>query len=668
MSTGYGIRVLSKKDNQLTFQTYLLCSDWEVLPRTYDFALLVIGLEAPPDSPLGKSLEGKDFVNNLYEVAQQYILKMEVNDFKNFPFTAEFLTNTAEQALKTLTLFKDTNEFPIEDQLPQATYTLEVTMPQWLDHIKVGDVWEVSAYVFDNAAWYLEHPDPETPKFYRVYKEHGQWRNHYGSIGKKGRNVVARYVRSYSAAERQVKEKLRPAKGYRLVYKNFDTPFGIEQELIAAAQKKEAPVDQVPQVSSDLLQAAKEENVEKVKAILATGFDPNECRDEWERYLLESIAKDTYRMTPEKMEIAKCLLEHGADPNLGRYGTFLASVCYSDRGEEMTRLLVEYGADITLIDSVDKNSVLQSAAHSNMVWLVKKCLEAGVDVNYKSRNRYTALYYATSTSYSITPNVEQNAIEIIDLLLANGAELNYFNGKSGTALHAACGRDSCLEVAQHLIELGADIHASTTEGFQPIHSAAASGEVEVLKLLISKGANIHQADGKGNLPIHYIAGGVLSKAKDRESKSLTKMRYWIKTGYPLHPPSVKIGVTTTGAIVDNFKREKKVTAHQANILCELLELGLDPGETNEKKTNLFHIAARLNHPELLKACLNHPVPLLNQQDAFGWTPLHYAALHDDKVCYDILIQAGADTSLKSRKIRKIAKKRFASGTKASDVR
>jgi ankyrin repeat protein len=77
-----------------------------------------------------------------------------------------------------------------------------------------------------------------------------------------------------------------------------------------------------------------------------------------------------------------------------------------------------------------------------------------------------------------------------------------------TALYASAARDS-LEVAQYLIEHGADLNARTPEGDTPLHQAAYSDSLRLATLLISKGADINAIDLRGRTPLHMAAGSYI---------------------------------------------------------------------------------------------------------------------------------------------------------------
>jgi ankyrin repeat protein len=90
------------------------------------------------------------------------------------------------------------------------------------------------------------------------------------------------------------------------------------------------------------------------------------------------------------------------------------------------------------------------------------------------------------------------------LLLESGADVNQAatNAMRVRPLHAAAASRQ-LELAQALLERGAEPNAGQQGGFTPLHEAAATGQLELAKLLLGRGANINAKSDAGKTALSY---------------------------------------------------------------------------------------------------------------------------------------------------------------------
>lgn len=102
--------------------------------------------------------------------------------------------------------------------------------------------------------------------------------------------------------------------------------------------------------------------------------------------------------------------------------------------------------------------------------------------------------------------VNENDIDILRYLLAKGADVNGDNSgvTSYTVLTHALNHKN-REMAQLLIEAGADIHKPDGDGKAAAHYAAELGFGDILQLLAEKGADMNARNRQGNTPLHIVA-------------------------------------------------------------------------------------------------------------------------------------------------------------------
>ena len=84
------------------------------------------------------------------------------------------------------------------------------------------------------------------------------------------------------------------------------------------------------------------------------------------------------------------------------------------------------------------------------------------------------------------------------------AEANDVRDQGITALHEAC-RNGHTEIAEVLIQNGAQVNVTSSLGRTPIHFAAYKGHVGPVRVLLEHGADIHKRGLDGRTPLHDAA-------------------------------------------------------------------------------------------------------------------------------------------------------------------
>ena len=178
-------------------------------------------------------------------------------------------------------------------------------------------------------------------------------------------------------------------------------------------------------------------------------------------------------------------LDHGVDPDTpyeidkAYERPPLLEAVYKEEFE-IVQMILDYGADVNRSDKYG-NTALMAAIPYEPEYVIM-LLDYGADVDQKNTDGYPALIIAASMG-------NLNSVEI---LLSYGADVNGRYGDYGeTALmEAAAGNayGDYVEIAQLLIDYGADVNCIRNDGWTALTVAYEVGFNEMIELLIAAGA------------------------------------------------------------------------------------------------------------------------------------------------------------------------------------
>jgi ankyrin repeat protein len=210
------------------------------------------------------------------------------------------------------------------------------------------------------------------------------------------------------------------------------------------------------------------------------------------------------------------LLDAGADPN-ARNGAGATALMWAVDDLDMTRLLLEYGADVTGHSDDGRTAIMAATGRVGAAPVVRLLLEYGADPAESSRE-----------TNPLFASARIGDADLIQLLIDRGVDVN----KSGFgaimwALKTGCSRCADLLAARmsrenltnalllaappsgdardlaFLIDHGADVNGKDPEGRTPLLLAAASDVVppSVITALIDRGADVNVSTASGQTPL-----------------------------------------------------------------------------------------------------------------------------------------------------------------------
>jgi ankyrin repeat protein len=117
--------------------------------------------------------------------------------------------------------------------------------------------------------------------------------------------------------------------------------------------------------------------------------------------------------------------------------------------------------------------------------------------------RPTAAY--ETARWSLQDAAARGNINVVNMLLALGSDVNAVGTKGNRALEVAC-RSGNAPVTVKLLDHGADLRLKTNARTTVLHEAALGGSSEVIDMLLARGADINAVDAESrSTPLHYAA-------------------------------------------------------------------------------------------------------------------------------------------------------------------
>jgi ankyrin repeat protein len=292
-----------------------------------------------------------------------------------------------------------------------------------------------------------------------------------------------------------------------------------------------------------LVFAARANDIESVKALLAAGVDVNQVSGYGWSPLLVATQNRYYKL-------GAFLLDHGADPNLANKGAWTPLYLATDnRNIENGDYPVRKGD----MDHLD---------------FIKLLIDKGANVNARmkdsteTRTVFTNQWLDENGATAFLRASQSGDVALMKLLLAHGADPKISTVLGVTPLHVAAGigwvegityewgvkeTDDAVKL---LIELGLDVNAQADTGRTALHGAAHKGRTNVIQMLYDAGAKLNvrdygNTDNRGGKlaihtwePVDYADGlvrvGVQSAIGHPEAGALLR-KLLIASGLPAPP-------------------------------------------------------------------------------------------------------------------------------------
>lgn len=260
-----------------------------------------------------------------------------------------------------------------------------------------------------------------------------------------------------------------------------------------------------------LLEAAKAGDLDTVRRIVLANPHTVNCRDLDGRHSTPLHFAAGYNRVP----VVEFLLENGAEVHAADKGGLVPLHNACSYGHfEVTELLVKHGANVNVAD-LWKFTPLHEAAAKGKYEIVKLLLKHGADPSKKNRDGATPLDLVREGDQDVADLLRGNSALLDAAKKGNLARVQRLvtpenincrdaQGRNSTPLHLAAGYNN-YEVAEYLLENGADVNAQDKGGLIPLHNASSYGHLDIAALLIKHKTVVNATDKWGFTPLHEAA-------------------------------------------------------------------------------------------------------------------------------------------------------------------
>uniref|UniRef100_A0A1X7US61 Death domain-containing protein n=1 Tax=Amphimedon queenslandica TaxID=400682 RepID=A0A1X7US61_AMPQE len=287
---------------------------------------------------------------------------------------------------------------------------------------------------------------------------------------------------------------------------------------------------------------------------------------------------------------------------------------------EAVDILLTNGARTDVVDK-DGKTLLHCAGESGKGEMVE-FWRGDYDVNVKDKRKRTPLFNA----------VESGSIEVIDILLTNGAKTDIVDEYDDTPLHCASETGNSKIIKLLITKGKADVNVVDKNKKTPLFNAVKSGSIEAVDILLTNGARTDVVDEDGETLLHCAS----------ESGEVEMLEFWISRGdYDVNVKDKRNRTPLFNAL-DRF-----------NSSVEAVDILLTNGASTDvmdadDDSTPLHCASETGNCKIIKLLITKGKADVNAVDEKNRTPLFNAVEKGSIEAVNILLANGARTDVVSK--------------------
>ena len=392
-----------------------------------------------------------------------------------------------------------------------------------------------------------------------------------------------------------------------------------------------------------------------IRILLNASSNPNITDDTYgDTCLIKAIRQDC------SIDVLQAIIDHAANVNATNkdHVTALIMACIKKHYSAIN-ILLNASADPNIPDDTFGDTCLIGASKQQCsIEVLQLLIDHGADVNATNKENETALTVACS-------NKDEDAINV---LLNASADLNITDDTFGdTCLHTAVREECSREVLQAIIDHGAEVNATNKENETALTVACSNKDEGAINVLLNASADLNITDDTfGDTCLHtavreecsrevlqaIIEHGAEVNATNKENETALTLACINKDESAINvllnanaDPNIPDNTYGDTCLIDASKQECSIEVIQA-----LIDHGADVNATNKEHETALTLAC-INKDEsvinvLLNACANHNIP----DNTCGDTSIIDASKNKCSIeVIQVLIDHGADVNATNKK-------------------
>ena len=324
---------------------------------------------------------------------------------------------------------------------------------------------------------------------------------------------------------------------------------------------------------------------------------------------------------------------------------------------QVIKLLLKHEADVNITNNVRETALLLAVSSTNNEingYLVKLLLDHGANINFADLHGNNALMMAVD-SYG------DNILNILDILLGNGANINTFNQTGISAVISKLNFikedidnndiDDCTiddyKIAEFLLKKGANVNHQTASGNTPLMIVSKFKECEIknklIELLLNYGADKNIGNHNGEVPIitQIKEENQIIEQIQEEIQIITQTKKEINFENQFEDESMNFIDPNKEYYCSQTTKSSGFTLLMKYMLIKNMDLALveeeikkcDVNKTNNKGWTALMIICRNSNLhdncDIIKLLLKYNVDV-NLQNSNKWSALMLAARYSNK--------------------------------------